>query len=121
MKKLMILSIIVTTVISLFAQKIYDNSNPLWKPADDNVYLQDISIIVKTESPVQSVGEFNGKSFAVMNDQIYFIDNDRLNLFKDAPNGVRRLENEASGLWALSENGLYKYDSDSWKLIDNRE
>jgi len=121
MKKLMILSIIVTTVISLFEQKIYDTSNPLWKPADDNVYLQDISIIIKTESPVQSVGEFNGKSFAVMNEQIYIIKNDELSLVKGAPNRVRKLENETNSLWALTENGLYKYGNDAWQLIDNRE
>jgi len=121
MKNLMIFSILFITAISLQAQKLYDNPNPLWQAAEDDVYLQEVSQKVFTDSPIQSVAEIAGECYAVMNNNIYILVDDKLNPVSSAPKSVNKLINKSGNLWALSSSGLYKLEDDSWKLIDNKE
>lgn len=120
MKNLMILSILFLTAISLQAQKLYDNPNPLWQASEDEVYLQEVSQKIFTDSPVQSVAEIDGKCYAVMNNNIYILVDDELTQMNRAPKSVNKLINENGNLWVLSSNGLYKLE-DFWELIDSRE
>jgi len=120
MKNLIILSILFLTTISLQAQKLYDNPDHLWKASEDEVYLQEVSQKIFTNSPIQSVAEIDGECYAVMNNNIYILADGDLTLMNSAPKSVNKLINENGILWVLSSNGLYKL-GDSWILIDSRE
>ena len=121
MNKLFLLTVFFLSTILLNAQKIYDNPNHLWKPAEDNVFLQEESQKVFTDSPIQSVEEYQGKCYAVMNNKIYLLEDDTFNLAKGSPSNVKKLFNEVGELWAISKGGLYKLDQGNWKLIDDKE
>ena len=121
MNKLFLLTVFFLSTILLNAQKIYDNPNHLWKPAEDNVFLQEESQKVFTDSPIQSVEEYQGKCYAVMNNKIYLLEDDTFNFAKGSPSNVKKLFNEVGELWAISKGGLYKLDQGNWKLIDDKE
>ncbi|NOX67281.1 MAG: hypothetical protein GXO85_16160 [Chlorobi bacterium] len=91
MKKSFLLLVFLLSAISLNAQKLYDNPNPLWKAAEDNVYLQEESQKVFTDSPIQSVEEYQGKCYAVMNNKVYVLQDSNLSLVNAAPTDVNKL------------------------------
>ena len=75
------------------AQPIYDNPNHKWEPAEDNVYLQEVSQKIFSESPVQSVAEFNQNCYATINNEIYLLTDNLLVKIEKAPTKVNRLIN----------------------------
>ncbi len=55
--KLSVLFILVFTGASLSGQKLYDPPVKYWEPIRDDVYLQDKSVRIKTDEPVQAVAK----------------------------------------------------------------
>lgn len=113
--------ILFVLTISLQAQKLYDNPNPLWQASEDEVYLQEVSQKIYTDSPIQSVAEINGVCYVVKNNNIFILNDDKLSLVNNGPKSVNKLFNESGNMWALSSDGLYKLEDDNWKLIDNKK
>ncbi len=100
------------------AQKIYDNPNHLWTPAEDNIYLQEVAQKIFTEKPIQSVAEFDGNCYAVINGEIYILDDISLSKIQSTPKNVNRIIKKGGFLWALSDLGLYRLNK-KWELIDS--
>ncbi len=105
---------------SLFGQTIYNHPKHLWKAAEDKIYLQEVSQKIITQFPVTSIAYNNGNSFAVVNHQIYKLEDEQISIVKNAPNNVNRIVTIKNELWALTNNGLYKFD-ETWKLTDKRK
>ncbi len=114
-----IFAILLLTSLVVHSQKIYNNPKHLWRPIEDEVYLQEVSKKIRTENSVNSIAVFKGNCFTVMNEEIYLLKNGTLKKIKSVPNKVKRLETKKNFLWALTENGLYKFNN-SWEKIDNR-
>ncbi|MBV5313111.1 MAG: hypothetical protein JZU47_07425 [Prolixibacteraceae bacterium] len=93
----------------------------LWKPQQDNVYLQEVAEKIPTISPVQSIAVQNSKCYAVFEGRISALSNGAFVAEKNSPEGVRRLMPEAGDLWALSSKGIYKLSGTVWTKIDDRE
>jgi len=115
-----VLAYLLLVISSINAQKIYENSEHLWKPAEDNIYLQEVAQKINTENPVTSIAEINGDCYAVLNHKIYKLDDSELKNIKSSPQKVNRLKTIGGFLWALSENGIYKLN-DNWELVDNQK
>ncbi len=60
-----ILILLLYTAVVIYSQKIYDTKDHLWKPAEDNVYLQEVSQKIYSDNPISSIASFNGNCYAV--------------------------------------------------------
>jgi hypothetical protein len=105
----------------LHADDMFGVTSHLWKPAADEVYLQEASEKITTTSPVQSIAIATGKNFALVDNKIYTFANNALELEKNAPVDVNRLLSINENLWALANSGLYKFKGASWQKIDDRK
>jgi hypothetical protein len=105
----------------LFGQKLYEQTDPMWKPIKDDVYLQEVAKKIHTKKPVQSIAQLKGDCYAVVEGQVYVLKDSGLLLINDAPSGVNKLINLDDALWALAKDGIYQNKKDEWKKIDNQE
>ena len=106
---------------SLKAQNLYKTSQRLWKPQQDDIYLQEVAEKIPTERPVQAVAIHEGQCFIVIDEKILLLNNGILNVEKNAPVGVKRLISTGGDLWALASDGIYRFNSNKWQRIDNQE
>lgn len=105
---------------SVTAQDLFGVDEHLWKPQKDDVFLQEVSEKIPTESPVLSVAEFEGKCYAIIHNNVYLLEGSELNKVERAPSGVRELMQKAGDLWALANDGIYIFSSNKWQKIDER-
>ncbi len=61
---------------SLIAQDLFNTSKRLWKPQQDDVYLQEVAKKIPTERPVQALAVHEGRCFAVIDEKIWLLNND---------------------------------------------
>ena len=61
----------------LFGQNLYNPEERVWKPAKDDVYLQEVAMKINTENPVTDIALVNGNCFVLMQGKINKLDNDR--------------------------------------------
>ena len=94
--------------------------NRLWKPAADDVYLQEVAQKITTEKAVESVALFQDQCFAVIDQKVFALRGDMLIPAKKAPVGVERLIPVKDRLWVLAGSGIFMYDGKRWQKIDNR-
>ena len=118
LKITLIYLILSASIIS--AQQIYDNPNHRWEPAEDNVYLQEVSQKIFSDNPVQSVAEFNKNCYVAMNNEIYLLKDNSLVKLDSAPSKVSRLIKMDNMLWALTEYGLFRLN-ESWEKLDDQK
>lgn len=121
MKRLAFTCIIALFFHPLYAQDLFDVSNPLWEPQDDRVFLQEVSSRIPTEEPVFSVAQAKGDCFALVGANVFRVEPDG-SLKQDdyAPEGVSDLKSENGWIWALSMEGIYLYRRGEWKKMGNQ-
>ncbi len=105
---------------TIYAQNAGSSTERQWKPQNDEVYLQEISVKIPTAKPVVSVTEANGICLVLMDDKVYRVENETLKQDTSAPSGIISLKSENNEIWALSNNGLYVFRNSKWEKIDNR-
>ncbi len=66
------------TTTLLYGQKLYDPPNRLWKPVQDEVYLQEVATKIQTEKPVQAIALLGESCFVVIDGQINTLKNEQL-------------------------------------------
>lgn len=103
------------------AADLFKVDQKLWKPAPDDVFLQEINGKVPTDSPVLSVALFNDTLYAVMEGTVHMLRADRLEVVHQAPKKVSRLESLGGALWAVAESGTYRFTGDAWSRVDERQ
>ena len=106
---------------SLIAQDPYKTSQRLWKPQQDDIYLQEVAKKINTERPVQAIAVYEGRCLAVIDEKIWLLDNDIFNIEKNAPVGIKRLISMNGDLWALASDGIHRLKNNKWQKIDNKE
>ncbi len=92
-------------------------TNRLWKPVRDAVYLQEIGERVPTDRPVTAVALFKGSVFAVVGPTLQTLRNGMLSDVPGAPAGVKRLRALGDALWAGAESGTYRFSGDTWARV----
>ena len=106
---------------SIFANDLFQTPHRLWKPAADNVYLQEVAQKIPTKKSVLSVAVYEGVCYALMDNSIYLLKEKKLIRMKSGPAGAKRLIAMDGNLWALSSEGIYKFKNKKWQKIDTRE
>jgi hypothetical protein len=107
--------------LSAFSHILAGSSGYIWKPVKDEVYLQEVSLIIPTEQPVFSVAGANGIFYALIGEHVYLIEEGTLHRDRSAPKGITALRNENGLIWAISNNGLHKLQNRKWVKVDNRQ
>ena len=92
-----------------------------WKPQNDDVYQQEVSVKITTNKPVVSVAEAGGVCFALVGEQLFRIENETLKPENAAPSGISVLKTENNEIWAIATDGLYRFNSGKWNKADNRK
>ncbi len=102
------------------ADTLFDVERQLWKPAPDDVYLQEVAQKIPTDSPIQSIAAHDGAGYAVMDGKLYVIEGENLTPVQSAPQEIQSIQNQDGSLWALTKNALYRLKGDSgnsWEKI----
>jgi hypothetical protein len=91
--------------------------NPLWKPIVDEVYLQEVGSLIKTDHPLNAVAVFDGKAYVGDEKGVWLVDGDALKPVDGPKGGVTRLTALAGALWAAGPKGLWRYDGAQWAAL----
>ncbi len=91
----------------------------LWKPAVDDVYLQEVNGKISTDNPVTSLAVYDGACYAVMEGRLYTLKDDNLLAVKKGPQEIDRIISADGALWVLTSKGIYRY-TDEWKQVDDK-
>ena len=118
---LVILLILISVMPAVIAQYPTQVTEKHWKPQNDEVYLQEISVKIPTDKPVVSVAEAGGVCFALVGEQLFSIENETLKPEIAAPSGIAVLKTENNEIWAIATDGLYRFKSGKWTKIDDRK
>ena len=119
------LSLIVTIPMFLFSETVfsqdyYHHESPLWKSQQDEVYLQEVSEKIKTESPVSSLAVHQEKCYAIVRETLHVLEGRLLVKAKTAPEKIEKLYTVAGSLWAQASTGLYRLNGSKWEKADDR-
>jgi hypothetical protein len=106
---------------SLISQDLSKTTQKLWKPQNDDVYLQESVKKIVTEHPVTGVAVHEGRCFVLIAGKVMLLHNENLSVEKSAPEGVNRLISADRDLWALASSGIYRFRDNNWKQIDTQE
>ncbi|MBN1479688.1 hypothetical protein JXA70_05410 [candidate division KSB1 bacterium] len=106
-----------SAVSLLLGEDLFKVQTSLWLPAEDEVYLQEVSQKIATDAPVTSVAYYDNQLYAVMLGEIFRRDGDSFSPLLNTPNAVQRLLNMDKMLWALTESGLYRLEKSIWSNI----
>ena len=109
-----------TMSCTLFADDLFHPKTRLWLPADDEVYLQEVSQKTPTQSAVESIAALDGRCYGVMDGAICTLAEGTMRPVQETPQNVKRLLRVNEALWALSDNGLYRLAGAAWQKIDDR-
>jgi hypothetical protein len=93
----------------------------LWKPQQDDVFLQESAKKINTELPAQGIAVHNGRCIVIIGENIWQLDDEVLQIDKGAPGGVKRLISAGGDLWALTSSGIYRLRNNKWMQIGNQE
>jgi hypothetical protein len=120
-KNTTILLVLILLADLLSAQKTINEIDKQWKPQNDDVYLQEISLQIATDKPVVSIAEASGICLALIGDQLFRVEGESLKPDNSAPTGISALKTENNEIWAITTSGLYRFNSDKWNKIDVRK
>jgi len=96
----------------------FNPGRQLWKPVQDEVYLQEVG--QQVPGAVTSVAVYEGALYAVTPDGVCTLENIRLVPIDGAPAGISRLRVAGGILWGMADDGLYAYDGYDLAKIDGR-
>lgn len=90
----------------------------LWKPIQDEVYLQEVG--EKATGKATSLAVYEGTLYAVTPEGIATLENSSLVPLEGAPSGITRLRVAGGTLWGMAEDGIYAYDGYDVFKVDER-
>lgn len=103
MKKIMMFFFVLICMVgSVMAQNHNSEPEKQWKPQNDDVYLQEVSVKITTGKPVVSVAEAGGVCFGLVGEQLFRIENETLKPESAAPAGISVLKSETNEIWAIA-------------------
>ncbi len=122
-QNLTLLVLILTTALAapLLSDDMFGVSSHLWKPVEDDVYLQEVSQKIAANKPVRSIAALNGVCYFLSDNKVYELKNESAARMSSAPADVSRLLQQGEQIWALAKSGLYRLQNESWQKIDDRE
>ncbi len=109
--------VLVFMLFWIFPVQSFQTDGPLWQPQADAIYLQEISEKIFTDKPVTSVALDGNTCYALIEGDIFRIEEGELVGAPGSPGSVSRLLNKEGMLWALAEEGIYNKSGKTWNRI----
>src|SRR6185295_11043870 len=85
----------------------------------DEVYLQEIGRKVAASSPLTSVAVYDGTVYAGSANGLYQLNGNELVEVKPLREPLNRLVTAKGALWAITSQGLNRYQNGAWKKISD--
>jgi len=92
-------------------------ANPFWSPVRDEVYLQEVGRKIETEEPVLALAVLDGVLYAADHTGVQRLEGDQLVLAGGPRIPIRRLKVSKGMLWALGDNGLWRFADGVWSKL----
>jgi hypothetical protein len=123
MKFITFLMVLVFSLSGFQAQETnkQESQDRLWKPVADEVYLQERSEVIFTKQPVQQISYFNGSFYAIMDGELHIVQGQELQKSKNAPQKIQRLMSLGQAFWAVTEQGLHRFQSNRWEKLSDEK
>jgi hypothetical protein len=91
--------------------------NAFGGPIRDDVFLQEVSRQITTKTPLVSVSVLNGTVFAGSREGLFELADGDLKPVEEVGGGIRKIVRLDGGLWAISENAIYRRRAGPWSKI----
>ncbi len=101
-------------LIALAGTQTAQAEDPLWRPAEDEVYLQEVGQKLKTEKPVTAVAVFKGNAYAVVGGALRVVRDDALEPVSAAPKTISLLFATDDALWVVAKSGMHRLADGRW-------
>jgi hypothetical protein len=88
-----------------------------WQPVRDEVYLQEVGRKIAASFPLTSVAVYEGKVYAGSAGGLYELTGNELSKIAAVRAPVQRLVVAGASLWALTSEGLLRFQPGSWKKV----
>ncbi len=111
----------ITLSLPTFAEKPSPPPEKLWKPIADEVYLQERSEKIATAKPISALALLNDKLFAVMEDDLFLLQNGNLVNVENAPKGIYRMRVLDGAVYAASKKGVWRFADNNWSQVSDKE
>ncbi|MCA9412481.1 MAG: hypothetical protein KC944_14795 [Candidatus Omnitrophica bacterium] len=115
--RFLLLSMTLTLSSNLAQAELPIPENPRWKPIADEVYLQEVGAKIETETPLLSVAVNDGAAFVGHKDGVSRVDGEKLTSMNGPKTKVTRLRVLDKALWAIAEDGLWRFDVKNWEEV----
>ncbi len=102
----------------LSAVDVQPRPHQIWKPVEDEVFLQEAGQKIPTSKPVTAIAVFNKELYAVIGGELRVLHDGELRDVPGSPKGVTRLRSLGGALWAATDGGAYRYEKATWVRID---
>ena len=106
-------------LIKVFFVSSLEQDKPLWQPQADEVYLQEVSDEIFTDKPVTSVALDGNICYALVEGEIFRLEEGELVRTPGSPGSVSRLLSKGGMLWALADDGIYNKPGKTWNRVSD--
>lgn len=107
-------------IASITAGESSSNEERLWKPVEDNVYLQEFGEQIATSEPVTSVVASDAKIYAIVGGSLCALSEGALQPVTGAPKDAVNLYLLKGEVWAIAKAGVYRLADGAWRQITDR-
>lgn len=91
-----------------------------WAPVADEVFLQEVGEKVATDKPATALALRGDVAYVAVGGALKTLRGGVLVDAEGAPGGVKRLRSLDGALWAVAEQGTYRYAGKAWERVDER-
>jgi hypothetical protein len=91
--------------------------NPRWKSLADDVYLQEVSSRIETDTPLTSVAVLNNTAYVGDSRGVHRVEKDALVLVEEPGADVLRMKTLGHELWVITRAGLWRFSADKWTQV----
>ncbi len=89
-----------------------------WQPVEDDVFLQEVGRQVATSHPLTSVAVYDEHVYVGSERGLFKLESNELQPVESFSRSVHRLVAAGDALWAITDQGLYRFPGDTWLKLE---
>lgn len=109
--------VILCSVASVAVGKVVPPEDARWEPVVDEVYLQEIAEGIASDVPLHDVAVVDGVAYAATDRGVFQAANGDLTPTHGLKRAVSKLVAIDDTLWAIAENGVWRFDGGEWRRV----
>lgn len=88
--------------------------NPQWNPIEDDIYLQEVSLRIKTEEPVLCVALLKDKLYVSTASGVSVLRNEELIPVENVTTSFQKMAVLQETLWGIGEKEIWNFSGETW-------